>query len=383
MEAGEPTAVGVIDSDKKILRAKVVEVTFKSPIKVSNNNATVQPPHWSLDENVNDGPCSKKPAAYMIRGGKGASQDVEVKVEVLESKNVSGNGRLFGVLGGILIQGDCPLSAGPHTVAARIVELPEGITWLRGDMVWGMEVEALGTSVGLGSSRVEVFFILGTPPPYYQNAKGVWAEALRFLCTRAGVPGVSDATDAVARVTRYCHTNHGLHYDAIGGRPAYGCGQRGGRFQLDLYMACVYGVANCYDQAGAVQSLSGALGAKVDWIYLDPYGFINITVLLGWGACNNPFFMDDSDETGGVINLVVNPQILPPNDRLRTAFGNHAFCAFSGKVYDACAGPHLGTESYHEYCQASIDYTTTRYHAAFQPGTELDMQWCAGVTAVV
>ncbi len=382
MQAGEPTALKTSSSTDKIFIAKVVEVKFKSPIKVANNNATVQPPHWSLDENVKDGPCSKKPAAYLIRG-KGGSQDVEVKVEVLESKNVSGNGRLFGLLGSLLIQGDCPLAAGSHTIAARIVELPEAIAWVRGDMVWGVEVPALGTSVGLGSSRIEVFFILGTPMPYYQNAKGVWAEVLRFLCTRAGVPGVSDPVDAVTRITRYCHSGHGLHYEAIGGRPSYGVGQRGGTFQLDLYMACAFGVANCYDQAGAVQSLSGALGVKVDWIFLNPFGYINITNLLGWGACNSPFFMDDSNETGGVVEIVVNPQIVPPNYPLRTAFGNHAFCAFAAKVYDACAGPHVGTESYDEYCHASIDYTTRLYHARFQPGTALDMQWCAGVTAVV
>ena len=52
-------------------------------------------------------------------------------------------------------------------------------------------------------------------------------------------------------------------------------------------------------------------------------------------------------------------------------------------MFDACGGPHLGTEGYDEYCHESIDYATTLYHAGFRPGTAMDMQWTAGVTAVV
>jgi len=51
----------------------------------------------------------------------------------------------------------------------------------------------------------------------------------------------------------------------------------------------VWYTLNCYDQAAAVQAIV-ALGAPVDriwWIYKQPFGYINQTDLVGWGAVSN------------------------------------------------------------------------------------------------
>ena len=112
MEAGESANVAMQASgpDTKLLVAGVIEVSFKSPVKVCVEGATVQAPHWKLGDRVNDGPWSKRPAAYLVDGASGATKDVEVKVKIKKAQNVSGNAKLVGELSGLRITGDCPLS---------------------------------------------------------------------------------------------------------------------------------------------------------------------------------------------------------------------------------------------------------------------------------
>jgi hypothetical protein len=378
-DIGEAVSLSVImDEDVPVLRARVVEVKFLSKVKVAWQRSTVQGPHWADGADIEDNKYSKRPAAIVVRGSKAGGslnvQNVEVKVQILESKKISGQGKLTGVLRDLTIEGDCPLGEGTHTLQARIQELPEGIQWFWGNMVWVLTVPSANHDFALNITRLEVFSVLDTPIPVFQDRKGVWAEALRFLCNRAGVINVTDNRDAAARVAAYCHRQHRLSYDSAGGgRSHYGAGQRGGTFQLESYLARQEEFANCYDQAAAIQTLSGALGVKLSWVFLNPYGFINITSLLGYGPCNNPFFRMNG-----------SPQLVPRDDPQRTPFGNHAFCAFEPRILDACAGPHTGTESYQEYVDAGIDDVTTLYagYQDLRPGRVEDMQWCSGVRDV-
>ena len=55
---------------------------------------------------------------------------------------------------------------------------------------------------------------------------------------------------------------------------------------------------------------------------------------------------------------VTNLPFIDPDDPRRSAFGNHAFCSLSSQILDACAGPHLGTETLQQYVDAAIDHTT-------------------------
>lgn len=325
----------------KHLKGEVIEVKWESGLKISYAKSTVSAPHWQVGTNVDDGPGSKKPAVYLING-KG-SNTLTVKVKITENLNVTGTGKLTTQLGSLKIEGTCPTAVGEHTVAATITNLPDYIAHEQGTVSWHLESPDLGKPlVLLNMTRLEVFVVLDTPQPYYKP--GVWTEALRFVCDTVNVAGLKVGSRVAETITKYCHGSHGLSYDTVSGAPAYGVNGRGGAFELGDYIKAARKIVNCYDQAAAIQSLSGAVGVKLDWLFLQPFGYINTSNLIGVGMCNNPFFMSN-----GTTPIVARTD---PN---RTGFGNHAFGELTGKVLDACAGPHVGTEDRTQYCTASID----------------------------
>ncbi len=355
-----------------ILEGEVVSVTWKSGVKAAKAKKTIKGPHWKKGTNVNDGAGSQRAAVYLVKS-KGGRRDVEVEVKITKSQNVAGNGMLKGKIGDLAIEGSCGTSVGAHKVSAKIKELPEKIAWYKGDISWKLEAAALSSPASLkNSTRVEVFVVLDTPKAFYK--KGVWVEALRFLCDKAGVTGEKTAPKAVEKIAKYCHSSHGLRYDTTGGYPAYGCGGQGGTFKLDNYIKAILPVVNCYDQAGALQSLSGALGIDARWCYQGTspkiFGWINTTNLIGVGSCNNPFYMGNG-----------SAKVVPATDPKRTRFGNHAFCELSSKILDACAGPHTGTESPTQYLTASVDYTETA-RRGYTAGLAADITHPAGVAKV-
>ena len=104
-------------------------------------------------------PYSKRAAVYLI-GGLGGPYDVEVKIRITRSKNVSGEARLIGTFSGVSIEGTCPSNAGEHTVRARIVNPPEELRVCRGRIAWRLDVEAtpIGASVlRIGPSWIRTF----------------------------------------------------------------------------------------------------------------------------------------------------------------------------------------------------------------------------------
>lgn len=385
MQVGEPVSLAPSTTPPDTeFAAELVSVTFKSGVKTSHLKAEVKVPHWEAGKEaeieddwkdmakklgVPPEPYSKRAAVFLIKSAGGA-YDVEVKVKVTKSKNVSGDAKLLGNFQGLAIEGSCPTGAGEHTVAAKFTEPPDEIASYRGKIGWGLEVASVSMTVNLGTSLAEVYFILAKPTAPYRA--GVWAEALRFLCGKVGVNGSKDPNDAAAKVTRYCHSGHRLRYDTFQGAPYYGVSQLGGSFGLLDYMTRSHAVCNCYDQAAAVQALTGALGVSLGWRYLDPYGYINTTNLVGVGPCNNPFFGADEKK-----------KVVPTHSPDRSGFGNHAFVAVgSGNILDACAGPHTGSETPAQYVTASIDTTPTLYGSGFRPGTAGDIIPGAGVTDV-
>jgi hypothetical protein len=218
-----------------------------------------------------------------------------------------------------------------------------------------------------------VYTILNEPVAPWNNTWGpsvtsnAWVSALDFVITN-GCNGDTTAAQALSHITTYLHTGHGLTYDIDAGRPKY---NRSAIFHLTEYIdktSTLYGtpgnVVNCYDQAGGVSICSRLVGISTECIFMGqtpyngrpPFGYILATDLVGVGACNNPFFPNIASPnntrllgTGGVTDLV------DPN---RSCFGNHAFARYGGFIYDACAGPHLGTETLVQYATASIDITS-------------------------
>lgn len=361
---------------KKVFEAKIIEIIFKSHVKVCRNKKVVPKDfHWKEGVDVNDNIYSKRPAVYIIKS-KGKSDDVIVKIQVTKSQNISGNGKLSSKLGAFAIEGQCPLNLGIHDVNAKIKDLPDSIQWYKGDAVWGLEIPDLNESRALNTTRVELFSVLDTPfKEIYQNKKGVWVEALRLLCDKADVLGVQTSQEAVKKIAEYCHgTGHGLKYDSeFGGDSSYGAHSSGSSsFKLADYLkgnnlTTNQQFANCADQAGALQALCGAVGVEIKWICHSPFGFIKATNLLGYGKCNNPFFKMNG------TSQYIDPNKDPTSYSNRTSFGWHAFCCLEGTaakkkgILDACVGPHVGNESDEDYAKASIDAKTTLDRKGFLP----------------
>ena len=157
----------------------MVSITFKSKIKVSRARVTVEGPHWekgkerALEDvwsslarllHLPVEPYSKRPAVYLA-GGLGGPYEVEVKLTITKSKNVSGEARLLGMFSGVSIQGTCPSSAGEHTVRARITDPLRSCAPVAGRIAWYLDVEASAIRVSLGATFAEIYFILGRPTP--------------------------------------------------------------------------------------------------------------------------------------------------------------------------------------------------------------------------
>jgi hypothetical protein len=182
-------------------------------------------------------------------------------------------------------------------------------------------------------------------------------------------------------VARYTFSNHGLKYDTARGEAKYH-DWSSFSFRLNKYLSRTFERCNCHDQASAVQVFAGAVGCSCGWIYLRPFGYINLTSLIGVGPCNNPFFRD-----------VPGRAVVPRFSSGRSSFGNHAFVAPTNtSIVDSCAGPHTGNETPGQYVQASIDadprlYSFTLMDAADpasadRPGTVADMANYGEVTDV-
>ncbi|MEP7124243.1 MAG: hypothetical protein ABJE95_25170 [Byssovorax sp.] len=447
MQVGEPAAAaaGGGTAARTEWEALVIEITFKTDITSALDRAAIAAPHWKEGEDPTDsfpmarqlhmgsGPFSKKAATYKVKAAGGPTE-VEVKVRVTKCVNVSGTGALKGVLGSLEIHGSCPLAAGEHTISAHIQEMPKEIAYFHGMMNWRVEASPFGQRA-MNGTLVELFFVLDTP--YSRYTAGVWVEALRLVCLRGPVTGIGKSDDlrAVGNITRYCHTDHEMYYDVWHGASDFVPGGAGGDFQLWNYLHRATRKVNCYDQAGAVQSLAGCLGIRPTWIYLRPYGFIRETSLVGWpGQCNSPFF-----------RAIVAVMVLGQNDAARTSFNNHAFIEHGsvapglgaaigvgaalggvgggvigaiagggvgaligalagavvgavigaavalgaesgGYIFDACAGPHIGTESRTQYLAAGIDKATTLYGTGYHvaaPGVPGNMVVYPGVAAII
>ncbi|MBN2685382.1 MAG: hypothetical protein JXR40_08895 [Pontiellaceae bacterium] len=244
------------------------------------------------------------------------------------------------------------------------------VTEVNGTAVSDMEVER--------TSGHEVYVLWDTPKsPWNQtsgNAQNPWVAALSFVIETANAHDKNDA-GTLAAITSFLHTGHGLKYDIFGrGAPAY-ANLNAGTFDLTNYLnppplmrELTYpydfrdgDIVCCYDQAGGVNVLSTLVGINTDLVYMNPFGYIQKTDLVGWGSCNNPFPANETElllGTDGVTDLVKT------STPKRKNFGNHAFVDAGGNILDACAGPHSATESYLAYCTASIDISSDAESAA-------------------
>lgn len=260
-------------------------------------------------------------------------------------------GLLTGRLGTLALRGRCRLAAGEQDVAVRITGDPRGgFRHHAGDAEWSILPDGAMVPLALEPrTPLEIFELLGEPPDFYSGSgqTGVWVEALRFLVDQVRLAGVSLRAEAVRRIARFCHEDHGLTYDTQDGGGYFLSGASSGIFKLTEYLAGGprYPVS-CYDQAAAVQALAGALGIEAEYCRLQPFGHLQVVELVGVGRCNNPFFEDPRHPPEPIV--AGTP---------RSFFSNHTFCRLDHQIYDACAGPHLGDDRADTYLASVIDAT--------------------------
>ncbi len=166
--------------------------------------------------------------------------------------------------------------------------------------------------------------------------------------------------DAIKQLTSYLHGGHGMTYDSENwGGCQFTTDSLGGTLELTDYMDKSAGtIVNCADQAAAVLPLARLVGIPANYKRLSPFGFIPECDLVGRGNTNNPFWLSHAPP----LAKVAGADAVQPD---RDPFGWHAFvqCATTGggaktRIYDACVGPHLGTEDFNTYYNNAHDDST-------------------------
>jgi hypothetical protein len=361
--------------ENTVLTVEILSVTVDSQITACLKGKPVKLPNWEPGIDLIDGYGSKRPGVFEM-AGKPSYKGLKVKVKVKGLSNkkiIKLTGKLAGLTFTAFLTGDN--STGKTGKEMTVTAVPENIPGYfkqaSGDMEWFLD----SYNEPFEKTRLEMYWIYGYPGIMYK--KGVWVEVLRLLA--ALCVGLKHKEKIIQRIVNYCHAWTSLRYNSETTAGQYAEAYWGGYFNLEAFLAQAYSLCNCYDQAGALQTLLGALGIELTWIYMNPFGFINRTSLIGRGESNNPVFLKKDSLT---------PEIVDKNDQKRTKFGAHSFCLWEkqGKdqfVLDACLGPALGNASGPQYIKRNIDTTTKLYkERGDRPGGVKDMNKCTGIIDV-
>ena len=292
MEMGEGASVAAVKVDPdKYLKARVTKVRFKGVYRACREKKEIDPNGWHWPAGKSDGyKKSKKAVVYQVKKDKTATATVMLKID---SKGISGKGKFTGSLGKLVFEGETPLASGEHEVTVTLKDVPESLHWARGTMTW--EINAGEHAALAGVTQVELFFVFDDPASKkFFDADGVWIEALRFIFKKAKLDGAKKIDEGLGKVAQGCFGLKTNRYEIMYGKSNFGGALK--TFKLTNYMKpaprqdnAEDDFVNCYDQAYAVIVFSGALGIHMDALFLEPFGFLKKTQLVGRGTCNNPF----------------------------------------------------------------------------------------------
>ncbi len=368
---------------KSEILAEIRSITVNSRIVPSLNGKPVKVPNWETGVDLKEEQYSKRPGVFEI-GSPQYKEGITVEI-IIKGMGPQDTGCLTGEVlcknkkKPITFSGPVKNCDTAQSVTVLPQPEPESFSRVIGDINWHLEISNGHVVRFPRTTRMEIYWIFHYPAKMY-NRRGVWVEALRLLDQICPESETKDGV--IRRVVLYCHSKAGVRYDSYFGSCYFTDGGEGGVFKLKAFLEKVIAVCNCYDQAGAVQTLLGAVGIEVDWLYMNPFGFINTTRLVGREKCNNPLFLSEPDDRH------VPAKIVPRNDPNRTGFDNHAFCGIKkGRrivILDACVGPHPGETSPQHYLKESIDRETTLYGKGNIPrsGTVKDIRTYPGVLHV-
>ena len=364
--------------------------------------------------------CSDKPAVYFINKSN-ATGHKTIKLKVV-LKTICGSKLPISVSGS---EAKLIISFNNKNFTSKDFNLPlkdsettvtfefsiDQICWLKSP-IFSLEYNDNGTPIrknNIFSEKIplEAFVLYEEPASFYKS--GVWSEALRFLFEKTNINNDSQEEESLEKITQYLHSQHGVRYEIYSGKPSF---FKSYFFSLMSYLKKktkfkfmntsspdIYGrtikekvptssfencnIVNCYDQAAAINVLSGALGIKTEFLFMDPFGYIKETKLVGIDKsfdfvppasesdnCNNPFFADPKYSPLRIVDGFVD---INHNNLPRSGFGNHAVCGFLSNdktysyndykyfqykhdvlIYDACAGPILGL-GFYSYILTAVD----------------------------
>ena len=238
---------------------------------------------------------------------------------------------------------------GEQDVLLRPRWLRKGFPWgVVGDINWHLtEDDPRRKSVAaLDSTRIEIYGLTDKLPKFFFDRVDV--DLLRAFVLPAGKASTQDWTRYVVKAAFW---DFGFRYDSYNGGSTRYIGRYGGDFPLKQWLWDIgKGIRiNCFDQGAIVQvalSLGPLKASDIVWHHMRPFGLLQTTELVGRGLANNPIPASGSNPSDTVL--------VADNYEKRRAFGSHVFIVAGGKVADACAGPHVGTETIQEYVDHAI-----------------------------
>lgn len=179
----------------------------------------------------------------------------------------------------------------------------------------------------------------------YGDKHNPWTDLLDHACSL--VSGRKEEMGASISLAKAIYSDYSLRYDILTGAPRYGFGSTGGSFKLTNWIAYVlqgapppsptfcqgsgeayndHWIINCYDAAASLALMGKVVGARLDYHFHGPFGYLRFVTPIGRGKCNNPFY-----------GCWANDPVRGADDTTRTGFGNHAYTKLNGqKNFDAC-----------------------------------------------
>ncbi|WP_212003778.1 hypothetical protein [Chitinophaga sp. HK235] len=331
-------------------------IRAQNNLPVSRKNKLLNP-HQLLWTNRGSGHKKAHPVVFDIS----QQADNAFEVTVSSSKTLAGHYTLEAYADGgeVLFAGKV---TDDNTFVAKSIKTPDEFATLRNHSLhWQLTADKQET-IPLGTTWIEIFWIDTTHVPPALHQKGVILEGLHMIAeaSKAITTFPYDENTKLLRANAqpiYYYVNQVFNflpprYDVWSGAPYFTNSYDKNSITLN-YNAYTYAhnyqpnsILNCYDTATVLQYYLIGAGYPTAWLFMQPFGYLRLTNLIGRGQCNNPFYAANN-----------TPPVIAVNDSRRTAFGNHAFINITNiaRVADGCAGPHQGTETAQQYVSSAVD----------------------------
>lgn len=298
-------------------------------------------------------PATQQCAAYAIDATH--NQPVFVRCTFARTGAGGASWEVRATGGGVLGSLDARAFSFAGGAAAATVDFPLAhrsfVAIGRHVVTWQWECRAQGAQSWqpLDSTSHCIYLVLSIPPaPWtqtYSDRHNPWTDLLDHSCVIAA--GAKSEMNAAIAHVKAINANYPLRYDIVQGRHRYGYRNTGNAFELTNWIAYVlngappgspifclgtgeayldYRIVNCYDCAASLAVMGKSVGARLDYYFHGPFGYLNFVVPIGRGRCNNPFY-----------GCTSNNPVRPADDAARTGFGNHAYTKLAGQNnFDAC-----------------------------------------------